>query len=253
MKDKILKLARYLKSIKCYDELDYLGTVYSMYSGESIGESKCIPIDQWEGVPEGFAIFTHSTSSPIKTFESMITDGFRVSRAGLGNLSITFLDEDPKALKESLQWRVNPENKNYNLGSMVVIAAINPNLMTSEGISDDVLKIYKDGEGDPIGPGKVKNVKVLEEWGKGHQYHDRYWKLPGRFLYAAYNGANDTICINPDWDGMEGTELGDNMEKNYEEFLSLDVCHSTRYHDTDENNIISNIKSYDNEFDDDIF
>ena len=78
---------------------------------------------------------------------------------------------------------------------MVVIAAINPNLMTSEGISDDVLKIYKDGEGDPIGQEKLKHVKVLEEWGKVISI-DRYWKLPGRFLYAAYNGANDTICIN---------------------------------------------------------
>ena len=33
----------------------------------------------------------------------------------------------------------------------------------------------------------------------------------------------------------------------------LSGCILTRYHDTDENSIISNIKSYDNEFDDDIF
>ena len=52
---------------------------------------------------------------------------------------------------------------------------------------------------------------------------------------------------------MEGTELGDNMEKIMKNFY-LWICHSTRYHDTDENNTtIPNIKSYDNEFDDDIF
>ena len=242
MRDRILKLARYLKSIKCYDELDYLGTVYSMYSGESTGGSKCLSIEQWEGVPEGFAIFTHSTRMPIQSFESMISDGFRVSRKGLGSLSITFLDESPKTLTESLRCRVSPENKNYNLGSTVVIAAINPELMISEGISDDVLEIYKNGEGDGLGPGKIKNVKVLEEWGEGHEYHNRYWKLPGRFLYAAYDGVNDNICINQDWNAMKGTELGDNMEKNWEEFLSLDlkkIVIETRVSQPEKTNIIT--------------
>ena len=34
MRDKILKLAKYLKKIKCYDELDYLLTVSKTYSAD---------------------------------------------------------------------------------------------------------------------------------------------------------------------------------------------------------------------------
>lgn len=270
MRDKILKLARYLKSIKCYDELDHLLTVSRAYAemhaeGEGgwhivsadvplkdirwagddlmewgywglpisdslepkLGASECASIERWDGTPEGFAIFTHSSTRPIETFADMTSDGFRIARSGLGSLSITFLQDDPKSLAENLRWRVNPENKNYNLGSMVVIAAINPELMGSQGLPDSILDDYKNGDGDPLGPTFIKNVNILEEWGEGHSWHDNSWKLPGRFLYAAYNGINDTICINPDWDGSRATEYGKRLDRNKKEFLSLSESSSS--------------------------
>jgi hypothetical protein len=227
MRDKILKLARYLKSIKCYDELDYLGTVYGMYSGESIGVSKCLPIDQWEGVPEGFKIFTHSTGKSIQDFNGMIKEGFRVSKKGTGRLEITFLEETgASSLTENLRRRTSSENKNYNLGPTVVIAAINPELLMTEGMDDETLKLYSAGEGDPLGPVFLKNVKIFEKWDDDHKWRDNAWKLPGRFLYAAYDGINDTICINPNWDGSIGTAYGERLAKNKEEFLSRDMQNS---------------------------
>lgn len=223
MRDKILKLARYLKSIKCYDELDYLRTVYSMYSGESTGGSKCVPIDQWEGVPEGFRIFTHSTGRSIQDFNSMLKEGFRVSTQGTGRLEITFLEEGASSLMESLRRRVSSENKNYNLGPTVIIAAINPELLEAEGMEDEALEAQKSGEGDGLGIVFLKNVRIFEKWDEDHKWRNSAWKLPGRFLYAAYDGTNDTICINPNWDGSTGTAYGDRLMKNKEEFLSLDL------------------------------
>ena len=144
-----------------------------------------------------------------------------------GRLEITFLEETgASSLTENLRRRTSSENKNYNLGPTVVIAAINPDLLMTEGMDDETLKLYSAGEGDPLGPVFLKNVKIFEKWDDDHKWRDNAWKLPGRFLYAAYNGINDTICINPNWDGSIGTAYGERLAKNKEEFLSRDMQNS---------------------------
>ena len=248
MRRKLLKLGNYLKSIKCYKELDYLIKISNIET-PSISGARCIPLNEWGGIPDGFKVFTHSSTKSIDTFDTMLDGGFRVAKTGLGSLSITFLEEGAKALSESLRRRVHPDNKLYNLGSMVVIAAINPELLVADGLEDSVLDLYKSGEGDMLGPVFIRNVKVIEEFEEGHNWSDNAWKMPSRFLYAAYNGLNDTICINPDWDGSRPTEYGKRLDRNKKEFLSLSESSSGDL----KNNIVSTNLFEGSEDDFDIF
>ena len=180
------------------------------------GGSKAIPLDEWSGPPEGFNLFTHSTGTITSSDFGDLTDtGMRVATSGAGSLLITFMPEDSDKIKESLRQRVSPDNNSYNFGSTVIIAAIDPELLKDRGISDEA-----SSEDTFLGPTPIKNVRVLENWGPEHKWRDSAWKLPGRFLLAAYDGINDVIHINDDWAGSGSTELGERMVNNLKEYSS---------------------------------
>lgn len=222
--DKLIKLASILNKSGLTNEA-YL--VYKIAYEEGLSDtskasvSKCISLDDWEGPPSEMSIYTHSTGLSTESFGSLITDGFRVSNSGAGDLGITFLGEDPSGIVASLRGRVHSENTSYNLGSTVVIAAIDPKLLTDRGLHDENLASAIKNGPNPMGVMGVKSVRVFEEFEEGHRWSKNAWKMPGRFLYAIYDGENDTICINPNWDGSTGTEYGQRMVDNLKKYYEL--------------------------------
>lgn len=176
-----------------------------------------IPLDEWPGPPAGFHVLSHSSGSlNASDFKSLVGTGMRIASSGGGSLGVTFIPESSDDIKESLRRRVSPDNKAYNLGSTVIIAAIDPSLLVDNGVSDEVLS---SGSEFAMGGAKpIKNVRVLESWGPEHEWSGNAWKLPGRFLLAAYDGASDLIYINEEWSGSGGTDLGERMASNLTEY-----------------------------------
>mgnify|MGYP001462138311 CR=1 FL=1 len=101
------------------------------------------------------------------------------------------------------------------------MAAIDPSLTADTGISDRIIESIRESGPDMLEPKPMKNVRVLEEWGEDHKWSDNAYKMPGRFIYAIYNGANDTVCINPKWDGARGTNYGQKLVDNRNEYMNL--------------------------------
>lgn len=181
-----------------------------------LGSSTAIPLDEWDGPPEGFNLFTHSTGTLTPSDFGELTDtGMRIATSGGGSLLITFMPEDSRKIKESLRQRVASDNNSYNFGSTVIMAAIDPELLRDRGIADDV-----SSEDIFLSPTPIKNVRVLENWDSEHKWSDNAWKLPGRFLLAAYDGINDVIHINDGWSGSRSTELGERMVNNLSEYTA---------------------------------
>ncbi len=188
------------------------------------GKLGCIPIDEWSGPPSGIHIWSHSTGRVNPSnFNEVINTGFRVATSGMGSLSITFLEEgipDVEGLKASLRKRVQGES--YNLGNFVVLAGIDPRLEHGYGIDDDVLQQAKTHGPSPMGLSPLKNVDLFESFPENHMWSKNAKKLPGRFLLALYDGVNDTICLNPEFNGSEGTEEGRRLRRNWEEYQELE-------------------------------
>ena len=222
--DKLIKLARILNKSNLTNEAY---SVYKIAYEESLRDtskasvSKCIPLESWEGPPGDMRVYTHSTGLPPESFGSLIADGFRVSKSGGGDLGITFLEEDPSDMVANLRERVRSDNVSYNLGSTVVIAVINPKLLEDRGLDDETLADAEESGPNPMGLKGVKSVRAFEEFEEGHHWSRNAWKMPGRFLYATYDGENDTICINPNWDGSTGTEHGQRMVDNLKKYYQL--------------------------------
>lgn len=209
---ELTKLANYLDSKGLTKEADFLGSIILSKFGGSTG----IPLDEWEGAPEGFSILTHSSGTLTPSdFEDLTKTGIRIAKSGGGSLLITFMPEDSSKIKESLRRRVSPDNNSYNLGPTVIIAAIDPSLLRDRGITDEAVS-----EDSFFGPTTIKNVRVLENWDSEHKWSNSAWKLPGRFLLAAYDGINDVIHINNEWTGSGGTELGERMANNLLEHIA---------------------------------
>lgn len=177
-----------------------------------------IPLDEWEGIPEGFAVHTHSTRIGSNEFEAIKREGFRVSNSGLGTLGITFIPEDPDNIKESLRKRVHPENKDYNLGKTVIIAVIDPKFLTKKEVGMTDIDLENAKEGGFISGG-IANPRIFEQWPEGHRWRESAFCLPGRFILAAYDGVNDMIHMNEGWTGRGSTEFGEKLVKNRNEYL----------------------------------
>ena len=179
-----------------------------------------IPLDEWEGIPKGFAVHTHSTGIESNEFEAIKREGFRVAFSGRGDLGITFLPDDPDNIKESLRKRVHPENKGYNLGRTVVIAAIDPKLLSKKemGMTDIELENAKAGGGG-FRSGGIGNPRIFEQWPEGHHWRKNAFCLPGRFILAAYDGVNDMIHVNEGWTGRGSTVFGEKLVKNWNEYV----------------------------------
>ena len=179
-----------------------------------------IPLDEWEGIPKGFAVHTHSTDKGRNEFEKIKREGFRVATSGFGSLGITFIPDDPDNIKESLRKRVHPENKSYNLGKTVIIAVIDPKLLSrrDRGMLDIALENAKDGSGG-IRTGGIENPRIFEQWPEGHYWRKSAFCLPGRFILAAYDGVNDMIHMNEGWTGRGSTEFGEKLVKNWNEYV----------------------------------
>ena len=175
-----------------------------------------IPLDEWEGIPKGFVVHTHSTGIESNEFEAIKREGFRVAISGGGDLGITFIPDDPDNIKESLRKRVKGDY--YNLGNTVIIAVIDPKLLSprDKGMSDIALENAKKG-GFP--GGGISNPKIFEQWPEGHHWRKSSFCLPGRFILAAYNGVNDMIHINEGWTGRGSTEFGEKLANNWNEYL----------------------------------
>ena len=184
-------------------------------------ELRCVPLDEWAGPPSGIRIYSHSTGRITPSnFNEVIEDGFRISHSGVGTLSITFLEENPSGIKESLRKRVSGEH--YNLGTQVVIAGVNPELQKAHGILDSVLAAAKAGEADPLGVQLIKNVRLFEEYPENHKWRQNSWSMPGRFLLGLYDGDNDSICLNPSFDASTGTEYGERLYNNFLEYQKIE-------------------------------
>ena len=212
MLKKLLKLSNELDRRGLTREADVLDSIIL----SKFGGSTAIPLDEWGGPPEGFYILTHSSGVLTPSDFGDLTDtGMRIATSGGGSLLITFMPEDSNKIKESLRQRVASDNNSYNFGSTVIIAAIDPELLKDRGISDDA-----SSEDMFLSPTPIKNVRVLENWGSEHKWSDNAWKLPGRFLLAAYDGINDVIHINDGWSGTGSTELGERMVNNLTEYIS---------------------------------
>jgi len=212
MLKELVKLANDLDSKGLTKEADSLDSIIL----SKLGSSTAIPLDRWSGPPNGFSLFTHSTGTISPSDFGDLTDtGMRIATSGGGSLEITFLPEDSDKIKESLRERVSPDNNSYNLGSTVIMAAIDPELLKDRGIADDV-----SSDDIFLSPTTIKNVRVLENWGSEHKWNDNAWKLPGRFLLAAYDGINDVIHINDGWSGTGSTELGERMANNLSEYIA---------------------------------
>ena len=224
MIDKLIRLANIMKKSGLTGEAH---SVYKIAYEEGLRNipessvSKCTPLEDWSGPPGGMRIYTHSTGLSPKSFGSLITDGFRISNSGSGDLGITFLEEDPSGIVASLRKRVHSENTSYNLGSTVVIAAIDPELLADRGLhSENLASAIEDGP-NPMGVMGVRNVRIFEEFEEEHLWSKNAWKMPGRFLYAIYDGENDAICINSNWNGSTGTEYGQRMVDNLKKYYEL--------------------------------
>jgi len=219
----LIKLANKLDSMGLTKEADAVDEIADlMSSGEDEeGQISCIPIDEWEGPPDGMEIHSHSTSGGVDLFKKVLNDGFRVASSGHGDLGITFLREDPLGVVESLRRRASPDNSHYNLGPTVILAAFDEALTSDTGIQDHIIEAVREHGPDFYAPKPMKNVRVFEEWGEDHEWSDNAYKMPGKFIYAVYNGANDTICINPNWDGSSGTDYGQRLVDNQNEYMSL--------------------------------
>ena len=187
-------------------------------------ELRCVPLDEWAGPPSGIRIYSHSTGRITPSnFNEVVEDGFRISRSGVGTLSITFLEENPSGIKESLRKRVSGEH--YNLGTRVVLAGANPELQKDRGVFDDVLAAAQAGEADPLGVQLIKNVRLFEEYPEGHRWRKNSWSMPGRFLLGLYDGDNDSICLNPSFDASTGTEYGERLHNNFLEYQKIEKSH----------------------------
>ena len=184
-------------------------------------ELRCVPLDEWAGPPSGIRIYSHSTGRIAPSnFNEVVEDGFRISRSGVGTLSITFLEENPSGIKESLRKRVSGEH--YNLGTQVIIAGVNPELQKAHGILDSVLAAAQAGEADPLGVQLIKNVRLFEEYPEGHRWRQNSWSMPGRFLLGLYDGDNDSMCLNPSFDASTGTEYGERLHNNFSEYQKIE-------------------------------
>ena len=212
MLKKLIELSNVLDQRGLTKEADALDSIIL----SKFGRSTAIPLDEWGGPPEGFNLFTHSTGTLTPSDFGDLTDtGMRIATSGGGSLLITFVPEDSSKIKESLRQRVASDNNSYNFGSTVIMAAIDPELLGDRGIADDV-----SSEDMFLSPTPTKNVRVLENWGSEHKWRDNAWKLPGRFLLAAYDGINDVIHINDGWSGTGSTKLGERMVNNLSEYIA---------------------------------
>ena len=177
-----------------------------------------IPLDEWEGIPEGFVVYTHSTNRGSKEFEAIKREGFRVMETGRCEFDITFLLDSPDNIKESLRKRVSPDNTRWRFGDNVIIAAIDPKLLSrrDRGMTDRELQNAKEGV---FSGGVYKNPRIFEQWPEGHGWRESALCLPGRFILAAYDGVNDMIHMNEGWTGRGSTEWGEKLVKNWNEYV----------------------------------
>tara|TARA_A100001011_G_scaffold397255_2_gene497671 strand:- start:2376 stop:3338 length:963 start_codon:yes stop_codon:yes gene_type:complete len=218
--ERLISLANELDVMGFKKEADEVDKILERTLSED-NEAKCIPIDEWEGPPEGMEIHSHSTSGGIDLFNNVLSNGFRVASSGHGDLGITFLQEDSLGIIDSLRYRTSEDNKQYNLGPTVILAAIDPSLTVDTGISDRIIEEAREFGIGFLQPKPIKNVRVFEQWDDDHKWSDNAYKMPGRFIYAMYNGDDDTICINPNWDGSSSTDYGQRLVENNKEYRNL--------------------------------
>lgn len=219
--DRLIALADNLDLMGLYkysDEIDKSINSLS-YSNNEEKRISCMPLDTWAGPPDNMMVYTHSSNNlSSNDFYKVINDGFRVSKSGNGSLEITFINEYINNIKSSLRGRVSEDNKHYNLGDTVFIAAIDPALMIDLGVDSDALKLAESEGPSILGISGIKNVRVFESWGDNHAWQKTAYKLPGRFLYAVYDGKSDRICINEKWNGSLGTEYGQKLVDNRKKY-----------------------------------